>query len=153
MPAAPTPKQQLEFSIGKYTPEIAGLARQALAKLRERLPGAIEFVYDNYNALAIGFGPTERPSDAVFSVVLYPRWVLLYFLRGASLPDPARRLKGGGTIGRHLVLHDVATLDDPQVMALMDEAIAFGEIPFDPKQRRKLLIRAVAAKQRARRPA
>jgi hypothetical protein len=40
----------------------------ALAKMRARLPGAVELVYDNYNALAIGFGPTERTSEAVFSI-------------------------------------------------------------------------------------
>ena len=121
--------------------------------MRERLPGAVEFVYDNYYALAIGFGPTERPSDAVFSVVLYPRWIHLYFLQGAVLPDPAGRLKGSGKVGRHLVLHDDAPLDEPEVRALIDDAVAFADPPFDAKRPRKLLIRAVAEKQRARRPA
>ena len=43
----------------------------ARAKLRKLLPGAIEMVYDNYNALVIGFSPTERPSDAVLSLVIF----------------------------------------------------------------------------------
>jgi hypothetical protein len=153
MPAAPSPQKQLDFFLDKFTPEIAALARRTLARLRERLPGAVEFVYDNYYALAIGFGPTERPSEAVFSVVLYPRWIHLYFLQGAVVPDPAGRLKGSGKVGRHLVLQDDATLDEFEVRALIDDAVALADAPFDPKRPRKLLIRAVAEKQRARRPA
>jgi hypothetical protein len=37
-----------------------------------------ELVYDNYNALAIGFGQTERVSDVIFSIAVYPRWVGLF---------------------------------------------------------------------------
>src|SRR4051812_3657510 len=151
--AAASPQQQLDFFIDKFTPEVAALARRVLARVRQWLPGAVEFVYDNYYALAIGFGPTERPSDSLFSVVLYPRWTHLYFLQGAVLPDPAGRLKGSGKVGRHLVVHDDAVLDDPEVRALMDDAVELADAKFDGKQKRKLLIRAVAEKQRARRPA
>jgi hypothetical protein len=35
--------------------------------------GAIELVYDNYNALVIGYGPTERASDALIFLAVYPR--------------------------------------------------------------------------------
>jgi hypothetical protein len=62
--------------------------------MRRRLPGATELIYDNYNALAIGFGPGERSSDAVFSIAVWPRWVSLFFLRGTRLHDPGKLLKG-----------------------------------------------------------
>ena len=61
MAAAPDPEQQLEFFIDRYTPEIAALARRLLARMRARLPGAVEFVYDNYSALAI---PTFVPGSS-----------------------------------------------------------------------------------------
>ena len=66
-----TPEEQLDAFISKYAPEVAAQARAVLAKMRAFLPGAIELVYDNYNALAIGFGTTERTSDAVFSIVVF----------------------------------------------------------------------------------
>ena len=28
--------------------------------MRKRIPGGVEFVYDNYNGLVLGYGPTER---------------------------------------------------------------------------------------------
>jgi len=70
-----SPAQQWARSIGKYAPEIGTLARAAIARLRRQLPGAVELVYDNYNALVIGFGPSERASEAVVSIALYPRCV------------------------------------------------------------------------------
>jgi hypothetical protein len=146
-----TPKQQLDAFLKKYDPMIAGIARRALTKLRKRLPGAVEIVYDNYNALAIGFGPNEKASLAILSVALYPRWVNLFFLQGARLPDPARRLKGSGNVVRSVRLED-GTLDDPEIQKLMDLALARAKVPIDRSQRRRLVIRSVAAKQRARRP-
>ena len=79
---------QLEGLIDKYTPEIAAMTRACLAKMCRRLPGAMVLIYDNYNSLAVGFAPSEKPSEAIFSIVPYPRWVTLFFLQGAGLPDP-----------------------------------------------------------------
>jgi predicted RNase H-like HicB family nuclease len=55
-------ENQLAGFIAKYSPEIGTVAYEVLAKMRELTPGAVEMVYDNYNALVIGFGPTERAS-------------------------------------------------------------------------------------------
>jgi hypothetical protein len=81
-------------------------------------------VGDRYTGLVIGFWPTERPADAILSIVLYPRWVNLFFLKGASLRDPKRLLEGTGTTVRHLTLHDPALLDDRDVRALVAQARA-----------------------------
>ena len=66
-----SPEAQLDRFIDKYTPAIAAHARAALVRMRQLLPGAVQLVYDNYNALAIGFGPSERASEAIFSIALY----------------------------------------------------------------------------------
>ena len=146
------PEAQLEGFLAKYTPEIAGLAKAALVKMRKRLPGAVEMVYDNYNALVIGFCPGERPSEAIFSIALYPRWVNLYFLQGRGLRDPEKLLKGSGNTVRRIVLENTGTLDDPAVEALIDEALERAIVPIDLRGKRRLLIRAIAPKQRPRRP-
>jgi hypothetical protein len=145
--------RRLAAFIDKYSPEIAALARAALAKMRQRLPGAVELVYDNYNALAIGFGPTDRTSDLVFSITLYPRWVSLFFTQGAELPDPRKLLEGSGKRIRHIVLADADTLDQPAVQALIAQALTRAEKPLDKKTRGGIVIKSVLAKQRPRRPA
>ena len=149
-----TATAQLAGFIKKFTPEVAASAKEALARMRRRWPGATELVYDNYNALAIGFAPGERASDAVFSIAVFPRWVTLCFLQnGPQLPDPKRLLKGSGTQVRHIRLQSPADIDSPDVRALMKEALALAEVRV-PRSRAKgrIVIKSVSAKQRPRRP-
>jgi hypothetical protein len=144
-------EERLEAFLARYTPEIAALARAAIAKMRARLPGAVELVYDNYNALVIGFGPSERASEGIFSVAVYPRWVNLFFLRGSGLPDPAGLLKGMGKSVRHIRVSDAGTLDTPAVQALVTAALERAVKPIDASQPRRLVIRPVSPRQRPRR--
>ena len=74
----------LDRAIGRYSPTVAATARAALGKLRARFPGARQSVYERRQSLPIGFAPAARGS-AVFSLVLYPRWVRFFFLDGATL--------------------------------------------------------------------
>jgi hypothetical protein len=120
--------------------------------MRKQAPGAVELVYDNYNALVIGFGPSERASQAILSIALYPRWVNLFFLQGARLSDPQRLLKGEGTRVRHVVLEDASVLDAPAVKALIARAVAASSMLFDGRRRRRMVIKSVSARQRPRRP-
>ena len=149
---APSPKAQLETFVDAFTPEVAKLARGALRRMRALVPGAFELVYDNYNALAIAFSPSERASDAIFSIALYPRWASLFFARGAELADPSGLLKGSGKRIRHIVLTDLCPFDSPPVRALIKEALALADPGLDAKTRGRLLIKSVSAKQRPRRP-
>jgi hypothetical protein len=148
-----SPENQLEGFIVKYSRRIASLARAALEKMRARLPGAIELVYDNYNALAIGFGPNERASNAIFSIVLSPRWVSLFLLQGAGLPDPRRLLKCSGKVVRHLVIDDAVDLDKPAVQELIAHALERARVPLDGTGPSRIVIKSISAKQRPRQPA
>jgi hypothetical protein len=150
---APTPQTQLDAFLDKYSPAVAALARACLAKMRTRLPGAVQLVYDNYNALAIGFGPSERAGEAVFSIALFPRWVTLFFLQGAGLPDPKHLLIGSGKVVRHIVLASAADLDSPAVQGLMATALKRAVPAILPDAPGSLVIRSVSVKQRPRRPA
>jgi hypothetical protein len=152
MPKEKTPKEQLDAFIDRFTPEVAKVARRALAKMRKLTPGALELVYDNYNALAIGFSPTERAGDGIFSIALFPPYVSLFFLQGAKLPDPTKRLRGSGNVVRHILLEDIAIFDEPDVQRLINIALARAKVPLDPKQKRRLIIKSISAKQRPRRP-
>jgi hypothetical protein len=144
--------KELDGFLAKYTPEIQKLARAALARVRKRLPGAVQLVYDNYNALVIAFGPTDRTSDVIFSIVLYPRWVSFFFAHGAGLSDPKKLLKGTGTRVRHIVLESSADLDQPAVEALIAAALKRAGNPIDASARGRTVVKMALAKQRARRP-
>ena len=70
------------------------MTNAVLKKMRKRYPTAQVLVYDNYNALAIGFGPSEKAGEAIFSIAVYPKWVSLFFLQAKGVPDPEELLKG-----------------------------------------------------------
>jgi hypothetical protein len=156
VPSQADAEQQLESFLAKYDAEVAAFARRALVKMRKLVPGAIEMVYDNYNWLVVGFSPTERPSEAIFSLVLPPGRVTLCFLQGAGLPDPAKRLQGSGNVVRNIRLYeagepDSKVLDDPEVRSLMSVALNRAKVPMPAGARRKLIIRSISVKQRPRR--
>jgi hypothetical protein len=148
-----TADKELASFIGKYSPEVGAVAKAALVKMRKRLPGAVELVWDNYNALAIAFGSSEKLADVIFSIALYPRWVSLFFKYGATLADPEKLLQGSGNAMRHLVLESAATLDRLAVRKLMDQAQESASNPIDPRGKRRIVIKSISAKQRRRRPA
>jgi hypothetical protein len=149
-----TPREQLDGFLDRFLPDVAKRARGALAKLRKLLPGAMELVYDNYNALAIGFAPSERASEVIVSVAVFPKHPSIFFMQdGVKLPDPTGRLRGQGTRVRHIVLDDAAILDAPDVRELIALAMKRAKVPLDPKARRAIVIKSIAAKQRPRRPA
>ena len=147
-----TPEEQLDSFISKYAPQIATQARVVLAKMRALLPGAIELVYDNYNALAIGFSSTERTSDVIVSLAVYARGVNLYFMYGARLPDPHNVLRGSGNQGRFIPLENIGVLDAPAVKALLRAAVTHATTPLPSGGRGRTVIRSISAKQRPRRP-
>jgi hypothetical protein len=148
---APTPARQVTSFIGKFDPAIARLARSSRLVLRKRMPTAAELVYDNYNALAIGYSPSERTSDCIVSLAVYPRGVNLYFIYGATLPDPAGILLGKGNQGRFVRLTTVADLDRPEVEQLLQEAIRTSDPPLPKRGRGAIIIKSISPKQRARR--
>lgn len=146
-----TPEAQLRGFIAKFAPENATLIRAARKKMRARLPAALELVYDNYNFFVIGYGPSGRASEAIFSIAAQAKGVSLCFLQGAGLPDPHGLLRGSGNVVRNVRLESAATLDEPGVRALIDAALERAKVPIDPAGKHALIIKSVSAKQRPRR--
>ena len=149
MPARQPERQLTEF-IAKFTPEMGKLIRAARAKMRGFMPQALELVYDNYNFFVIGYGPTEKAGDAIFSLAAQAKGLSLCFLQGARLPDPHKLLRGNGNVVRNIHLESADGLDDPNVRQLIDIALnrAKTRIPVDGRHR--LINKSISAKQRPR---
>ena len=101
----------LDKAIDRYALDVAAVARTALEKLRLRYAGARLLVHERRQSLH------DRPCQpdggpAVFSVVLYRRRVRFFFLEGAAIDDPERRLEGTGNQGRSIRLERRAAILD-----------------------------------------
>ncbi len=147
-----SPAKQLQGFISKFDPEVAKLTNAALKILRQRFSTAVELVYDNYNALAIGWSPNGRTSEVICSLAVYARGVNLYFMYGAHLKDPDNLLEGQGNQGRFIRLDTAERILDPKVSALLDAATELGDTPLPTTGKRTLVIKSISAKQRPRRP-
>ena len=151
--AAPTPSEQLAQFIDKYSPEVANEGRAALKAMDRLVPGAVRMVYDNYNFLVVGFGPSERVSEAVLSLAFAPRWITLCFLQGGpKLPDPLKLLRGSGTRVRNVRLMSADDVKTKPIRALIAESLRRAAVPIDSNARGRLVIKSISAKQRPRRP-
>jgi hypothetical protein len=138
--------------IAKFAPEMQCRIGGRRAKLEARFPDAVQMVYDNYNFLVIGFGPTRRASDAILSLAAHARGVNLCFLqRGPELPDPTSILRGSGRVVRTVALDSPDDLDRPDVGALIEVALGLATTPMDASDNEDLVIKSVSAKQRPRR--
>lgn len=153
-PRNTSPQKQLDGFIAKYTPAMQKQAKAAIGKMRARLPGAVEMVYDNYQWLVVGYGPNDRASEALFSLVFAPAHVSICFLRNAlRLPDPQKLLRGSGNVVRNVRLVDGVDVDTPAVDTLMREAEKLAGDPIPKTAPRVTIIKSVSEKQRPRRPA
>jgi hypothetical protein len=132
---------QLTAIIDARPPDMAKLTKAVLAKVRERIPGSTEMVYDKKNSLVIGFCSAERASNVINSIAVYSKWINLYFFEGDTLPDPEGLLQGTGSMVRSIRVTDAADLDRPAVKALMAEARKCAEPPLDPNAKRRVLLK------------
>jgi hypothetical protein len=147
----PSPATQLAGFIARFTPAIAARTKALRAKMRRRLPHAHELVYNYNHAVVINYGPTERPYEAVCSLAAQAGGVSLYL--SVKVPDPKKLLHGSGKQVRSLVLPAAATLDQPDVEALIAGAIKIAPVPFDPAASPRLVIKSNSARPGPRRSA
>ena len=145
------PEEQLRSFIEKFAPPHQAIIHAARKKLRKRFPTATELAYDNYNFFVIGFGPNERPSDCIVTIAAAANGVGLCFIRGASLPDPARILSGSGKQTRFVRLPSADVLEQPVLHALLNVAAERARVPLPHSGRGKIIITSVSVKQRPRR--
>lgn len=66
--------------------------QEIVLKIREFLwdlyPESNELIYDNYNALAIGFSVSDRAGDTFCSIAVYSTYANFGFNRGSEISDP-----------------------------------------------------------------
>ncbi len=145
-------EEQIAGFIAKFAPAMQERIRGCRARMQALFPDAAQLVYDNYNFFVIGFGPTERASDAIFSLASHRNGVTLCFLqRGPDLPDPTGILRGSGKVVRNIALAGPEDLDRDDIAVLVDAALALARVPMEDSVGPRVIVKSVSAKQRPRR--
>jgi len=89
-------------------------------------PYANELIYDNYNALAIGWSLTETATGSICSIAVYRAGNNLHFgfYWGNLLTDPAKKLLGKGNQYRYVLVPSKDGFDKEYITQLIYQAHA-----------------------------
>jgi hypothetical protein len=117
----PPPPALIKF-LKPYDGAIQDLALSLRFLVLEEMAPCHENIYDAYNAVAIGYGPTDRLKDGVFHIAVYSHHVNLGFNHGATLDDPKQLLQGTGKSIRHLTIKRQKDLARPAIRSYLRRA-------------------------------
>jgi hypothetical protein len=138
---------ELGMLIARFAPVQIKLVAAVRKWLRKRLPTAHEVVYEYRDCFVVSYSPNEHGYEGVLSIRGSADGVRLYCNRGKDLPDPAKLLHGSSQT-RWIDMESASTLARPEVVRLIDEAIARNPVPFARAGRGSVVIRSTTAKKR-----
>ena len=112
-----------------------------------------ELIYDNYNALAFGWSPTDRVGHTFCSIAIGRTSLNIHcgFYWGNRLSDPEKKLLGGGNQYRYFLLKNKKDFPKAYIKKLMEEAYAYSlTLVKDPKQilHSKTIVKSVSTTKR-----
>ena len=116
-------------------------------------PDANELIYDNYNAVAFGWSPTDRPSHTICSIAVgrSSKNVHFGFYWGNEIADPENILLGNGNQYRYILVKDFKEFPKEYITKLVNEAYvnSLSKVK-DPKQiiKGQTIVKSVSEKRR-----
>jgi len=118
-------------------------------------PNANELIYDNYNAVAFGWSPTDRVGHVFCSVAAMRRSNNIHFgfYWGSELSDPKKMLLGEGNQYRYILVTDKKEFPKAYITKLVKEAYANSLAKVkDKKQLMQgaTIVKSVSAKKAKR---
>jgi hypothetical protein len=116
-------------------------------------PKSNELIYDNYNALAFGWSPTDRVGH-VFCNIAIGRTSLniqFGFYWGSQIADPEKKLIGSGNQYRYFLVKKINDFPKPYMKKLLKEAFVNSMLKVkDQKQimEGKTIVKSISALKR-----
>ncbi len=116
-------------------------------------PTASEIIYDNYNALAIGWSLTSKLSHVVCSIAFMRSNENIHFgfWWGNMIKDPDRILLGKGNKYRYVQVPDLKTFPKAAIRKPVEQAHSFVLSKIGPKDeliKGKSILRSISEKKR-----
>lgn len=107
-----------------YPGEVQEIALWLREFVWDLYPESNELIYDNYNALAFGWTPSDRTTDTFCSVAVAAKYVHFGFYWGNVLADPEKKLLGNGKQYRYIIVKTKADFPKAYIKKLVREAYA-----------------------------
>ena len=100
-------------------------------------PQTNELIYDNYNALALGWSPTDRPSHSFCTISVFRTNNNIHFgfYWGSEISDSEEKLIGNGKQYRYVLVKNKSEFPKTYIKTLLNEAYTNSLRKVkDPKQ-------------------
>lgn len=116
-------KDLLKF-LKPFSAEIGETVLQLRDFVWDLYPQANELIYDNYNALAFGWSPTDRVGHTFCSIAVgrTSKNIHFGFYWGSEINDPKKLLIGEGNQYRYILVDDINTFPKKYITKLIAEA-------------------------------
>ena len=116
-------------------------------------PNTNELIYDNYNAVAFGWSPTEKLGHTICSIAVgrSSKNVHFGFYWGNEISDPDKILLGEGNQYRYILVTDQKTFPKAYISKLVKQAYANALTKVkDPKQivSGQTIVKSISDKKR-----
>jgi hypothetical protein len=121
-------------------------------------PKTNELIYDNYNALAFGWSPTDRVGHTFCSIAVGRTSLNIHFgfYWGSQIADPKKKLLGKGNQYRYILVKNKNEFPKAYIKRLLKEAFTNSILKVkDPKQimESKTIVKSVSAAKRKKKGA
>ena len=115
-------------------------------------PESNELIYDNYNAVAIGWSPSDRVGETFCSIAVGSnKYVHFGFYWGSKIPDPDKILLGKGNQYRYITVKTQKDFPKTYMKKLIKEAYFYSlSIMKDKNQVLKgaTIVKSISAKKK-----
>ncbi|SRR5258706_15592629 len=116
-------------------------------------PSGNELIYDNYNAVAFGWSPTDKVGDVFCNIAVGRSTHNIHFgfYWGAKIADPEKKLIGQGNQYRYMLVKNKKDFPKTYIKKLMKEAYAYsiGKMKTPTEKLRGMTItKSISAKKR-----
>lgn len=137
--------------------EITELALWLREFVWDLYPKTNELIYDNYNALAFGWSPTDRVGHTFCSIAIgrTSKNVHFGFYWGSQISDPEKKLIGQGNQYRYILVRNKKDFPKTYIKKLLKEAYVNSLAKVkDPKQIMKgeTITKSISQVKREKKP-
>lgn len=105
----------------KYPGKVSDLAFSLRSFLFKHLPDIAEYIDNTANLAGYGYGSGYK--DTLVSMIFSKKGLKLGFYKGATLPDPAKLLKGTGKVHKYVEFMSLDDISNPAFLKLLKEAL------------------------------
>ena len=138
--------QEFNSMLARYAQPVQDTAIWLRTLIWNRFPESNELIYEKANAIAIGWGFTDKAGDIFVSFAAYTKHVNFGFHNGHLLQDPAGLLKGDGNQYRYYRMGKIEDFPMDYMVTLMDASWMNAQAALKPKA--KLISGQTIIKQR-----